>query len=72
MREPKKKSGNLVTLLCPPIEIGHAYEKSEGGYSYISFREVPYTKLAKFKKDFGHAPRKSKRLCMQDATNRSC
>ena len=36
VRAQKDKSENLVTLLCPPIGTGHAYEESEGGYSDVS------------------------------------
>jgi len=61
VRAQRDKSENLVTLLCPLIETGHAYEESKGRYSGDCIREVPYsaTELAKLKKDFGHTPRKS-------------
>jgi len=43
VRAQKDKSENLVTLLCPLIETGHAYEKSEGRYLDVSIEEVPYS-----------------------------
>jgi len=43
VRAQKDKSVNLVTFLCPLIETGHAYEKSEGRYLDVSIEEVPYS-----------------------------
>jgi len=43
VRAQRDKSENLVTLLCPLIETGHAYEKSEGRYLDVSIEEVPYS-----------------------------
>ena len=43
MRAQKDKSENLVTLLCPLIETGHAYEESEGRYTDVSIRDEHYS-----------------------------
>ena len=43
VRAQKDKSENLVTLLCPLIETGHAYEESEGRYTDVSIRDEHYS-----------------------------